>query len=163
MWSLLLQLNPFSKNTFIGVLVTVNVLAIAWILISRDAVKKAQEMYEHPAVIQTTEFKRVAGPVRVVEHIIEKPGGERIIERTIDRAPVVITKEAASSSTPIAPAGSSVRYLAGASWEASLSHPENVTAWGGYSFGRLDVLGGVGLTQGDHIAGHLMVVTRWGK
>lgn len=163
MWSLLLRLNPFTKTQAIAVLFTVNVLAIAWILVSRDAVKKAEAMYEHPAVIQKTEFKRVSGPVRVVEHIVEKPGGERIIERTIDRAPVVITREAASSSTPVAPAGSSVRYLAGASWEASLSHPENVTAWGGYSFGRLDLLGGVGLTQGDHISGHLMVVTRWGK
>ena len=159
----ILALNPLTKNHVIAFLLTANVIAIAFVMTSRDQMKKTLAMYEHPAVIHETAIKRVAGPVRIVEHVVEKPGGERVVERTIYRDAVVTTKESASSSTPIAPAmSSSERYLVGGSWETSFDHPKNVTAWAGYSFGRLDLLGGVGLKQGD-ISGHLMVVTRWGK
>ncbi len=159
----ILALNPLTKNSVIAFFVTANVIAIAYILVSRDQVKKAQAMYDHPAVIHETAIKRIAGPVRIVERVVEKPGGERVVERTIYKDAVTTTKETASSSIPVAPAVSSgERYLVGGSWETSLDHPKNVTAWAGYSFGRLDLLGGVGLKEGD-ISGHLMVVTRWGK
>jgi len=158
----ILALNPLTKNHVIVFLLTANVLAISFVMVSRNEMKKTLSMYEHPAVIEKTAIKRVAGPVRIVEHVVEKPGGERVIERTIYKDAVVTTKDSASSSIPVAPMGSSSRYLAGASWETSIENPKNVTAWAGYSFGRLDLLGGVGLKQGD-ISGHLMVVTRWGK
>jgi hypothetical protein len=160
----LLKLNPLSKNTVIFLLVTVNMLAFAYIRVSRDSVKKAQEMYEHPAVIRQVQFRQVRGPVRVVERIVERLGGEKVTERTILRDPVVTTKNDASASTPIAPAGTdTARYLTGGSWRLSLSEPKNGTLWGGYSFGRLDLLGGIGWKEGDQFSGHLMVVTRWGK
>jgi hypothetical protein len=159
----ILALNPFTKNTVIAFLVTANVLAIAFVMVSRYQMKKTLSMYEHPAVIQKTQIKRVAGPVRIVERIVEKPGGERVIERTIEKAAVTTTKDAEKTSIPVAPAGSQERYLLGGSWQATIEHPKNLTAWAGYSFGRLDLLGGVGLKEGDNISGHLMVVTRWGN
>jgi hypothetical protein len=160
----ILSLNPLSKNTVIFVLVTVNMLAFAYIRVSRDSVNKALAMYQHPAVIKQTEIRQVRGPVRVVERIVEKPGGERVIERTILRDPVITTKNSASESIPVAPAGvDTARYLVGGSWRLSLADPKNATLWGGYSFGRLDLLAGVGWNQGDQFNGNLMVVTRWGK
>jgi hypothetical protein len=44
--------------------------------------------------------KRVQGPVRVVEHITEKPGAERTITRWIDRGPVTTdtTRDGSGSS-----------------------------------------------------------------
>lgn len=160
----LLQLNPLSKNTVIFLLVTVNVLALAYIRVSRDSVQKALAMYEHPAVIKQTQIRQVRGPVRVVERIVERPGGEKVTERTIYRDPVVTMKNEASASTPVAPATSDMaRYLVGGSWRLSLAEPRNATLWGGYSFGRLDLLAGIGWNQGDQFNGNVMVVTRWGK
>jgi len=41
---------------------------------------------------------RVAGPVRIQERIVERPGAERVVERVIERGPVTTTTDAASSS-----------------------------------------------------------------
>lgn len=41
--------------------------------------------------------RRVQGPVRVVTRTVEKPGGERIVERTVERAPVVEERSSAPS------------------------------------------------------------------
>ena len=73
----LLQLIPLSKNSVIFILITANVIAIAYIFVSRDSVKKARLMYENPAVIERVKIQRVEGPVRIVERVIERPGGRR--------------------------------------------------------------------------------------
>lgn len=158
----LLQLIPLSKNSVILILITANVLAIAYILVSRDSVKKARLMYENPAVIQQIRYKRVEGPVKIVERVIEKPGGERVTERTETRDPVVVTNDEKKESTPIS-VGSQERYLLGGSWHTSFVDAKNVTLWAGYSFGRLDLLAGAGFERDSNPTGHLMVITRWGN
>lgn len=155
--------NFFTKNKLIAVLATINAALLAMVLMSRDAVKKAKLMYEHPAVVTKTEYRAVKGPVRIVERIVKVPSGEVVTERTISRDATTITKGSDSSSTPIAvimPAAP--RYLVGGSWRAS--DERNATLWLGYSFwNRLDVLGGVGYKTGDKFNASLMVLTRWGK
>jgi len=158
----LLQLIPLSKNSVIFILITANVIAIAYIFISRDSVKKARLMYENPAVIERIKIQRVEGPVRIVERVIERPGGEKVTERTVTQAPVVITTQKDSESKPVVPMNQE-KYLLGASWRTSFVHAKNVTIWAGYSFGRLDLMAGFGVEQQSDPSGHLMVVTRWGS
>lgn len=164
MWTTLLNSSPINKNTVILFLVTVNVIAIAFILISRDTVKREREAYAHPKVEKQVIVKTVEGPIRIVERIIERPGGEKETERTITKEPVTSTESNFSMTTPIAIAGSSnkSRYLLGGSYRLNFTQAKNGTVWAGYSFlNRIDVLGGLGIDR-DRIQAHVMVLTRWG-
>lgn len=83
--------------------------------------------------------KRVEGPTREVERIIEKPGAERVITRWIDRGPVTVdtSATAAGTSTASGAASSSASkvtdnarpgWAAGlaATWPSLSSRPERV-------------------------------------
>jgi hypothetical protein len=79
--------------------------------------------------------KRIAGPVRVRTITIEKPGGERVVERIVERGPVT-TETAAdlSGSTAVAAssaaASSRVVESARPGWRASVAAgwaPERLT------------------------------------
>lgn len=166
MWQMLLKLNPLSKNSIILILLTLNMGFFTYVRISRDSLKKAEAMYDHPATSKSLQTRKEKGSVHIVEHIVEGTAGTRTIDRTITRDPVVTTRISLTSSTPVAPAGASLssgRYLLGASWRASLADQRNGTVWAGYSFwNRVDVLGGIGI-QNQKGQANLMVLTRWGK
>lgn len=69
-----------------------------------------------PAVVERETVKTVQGPVRVVEKIVEKPGGERVIEREIIREVKVTEKGSEHIEAPVCPAQKPAkRWLVGAS------------------------------------------------
>lgn len=158
----LIRLIPLSKNSVIFILVTVNVVAIAYILSSRDAVKRAELMYLNPSVNERIKIKYIEGPVKIIERIIESPDGNKVTERTTVKEPVTVTKESESSKTPVS-MGDQSKYLLGFSWHVSQDRAANGTVWAGYSFGRLDVLGGVQVQRDETPSAHLMAITRWGS
>lgn len=148
-----------SKNSVIFVLATVSVLAIAYILVSRDSVKKAHLIYENPAVIRQVRIQRVEGPVRIVERIVEKPG-EKVTERTETREVVTENKDTDRSKTPFITIATGREYILGLSWRTSLTR--NGTLWAGASVLRgLDLLAGVG-GDGGKLQGYLMIQGRFG-
>lgn len=158
----LLKLIPLSKNSIIFLLVTINVVAIAYILISRDSLKRSELMYLNPSTTEKVKIKYLKGPVRIVEKIIESPSGDKITERSIVQDSVSIVSESESNKKPIA-SNSGNRYLIGGSWQVSAVVPQNGTLWAGYSFGRLDVLSGIKVQRDETPSLHLMAVTRWGS
>lgn len=167
MWQTLLNLNPFTKTGVILILLTINVVCFAYIRVSHDTLQKEEAMYAHPAVSHSVQVRREGGAVKIVERIVEVPGGTRTTERTITREPMVVTTARLSSSTPVAPAAanaSSGRYLLGGSWRASLTDKKNGTIWAGYSaWNRIDLLAGVGLENTDQVRANVMLLTRWGS
>lgn len=66
--------------------------------------------------------KRVEGPVREVERIVERPGAERVVTRWIERGPVTTdTASDASSSTSAQSSASKVTTPARPDWRASVA------------------------------------------
>lgn len=92
--------------------------------------------------VTRTVVKRVEGPVRVQEKIILQPGGERIIERVVDRGPVTTDSgsevaQDRKESQPVLPARPRNRILGiGASpYDPRLA--SSVRA--GYALGYFDI------------------------
>ena len=66
--------------------------------------------------------KRVEGPVREVERIVERPGAERVVTRWIERGPVTTDTAAdASSSTSAQSSASKVTTPTRPDWRASVA------------------------------------------
>jgi hypothetical protein len=105
---------------------------------------------QEPIVLDRVVTKTVEGPVRIVEKIIEKPGGEKIVERVITRE--VVVKEAASehSEAPACPAVKAApRWIVGASVDPIGAQGWRNTALirGGVTLGgRLDLTVGHSVT-----------------
>ena len=55
---------------------------------------------------------RVAGPVRIRTRIVERPGGERVIEREVERAPVTTSTDSAAASSSSSSSSSSASTVA---------------------------------------------------
>lgn len=103
-----------------------------------------------------TVIKRIAGPVSVREKIVYLPGGERIVERVIERAPVETERatdaETERVTTPVEPPRLRPQWYAGAGWAPKYDRGRAWSlrvglAWRhfdlGYRYGRVDDSHGV--------------------
>lgn len=71
------------------------ILAVAVVFLLALCRRQQEALRARPAVEVRTEVKtvRVAGPVHIVKQIVEKPGAERVVTITVDRAPVTTTSD----------------------------------------------------------------------
>lgn len=111
----MILLELWRRRDIVLVLIVVGVVYVA--KLQYDKIKILQvQIAEKPAVVDRVVMKTVQGPERVVEKIVEKPGGERVIERTVYKEAVTAVATNDHSEIPICPAPERKnRYLFGAS------------------------------------------------
>lgn len=100
---LLLLLRRLNKVEALSILVMLLVVAIVALGLYVDrlrgelAAKPRVEVHEH--VVERKVQVKVAGPVRIEEHIVEGPGQERVIERVVYREAVKTDTETGREAT----------------------------------------------------------------
>ena len=112
-------------------------LTVALFVSRQQEANLREALAAKPSVRIQEIIKRVVGPIRVVEKIIEKPGGERIVERVIERDVVTTETERDKVVTPVAVR--SPRWYVGAGYSPT---QEPRDAWAGrigLANGRVDV------------------------
>ena len=90
-----------NKNTVIGVLVVIIVLAVGDAYRARQHAKEVQIVYENPQVKTVERIVYKEGPTRIVTRIVKEPQREttEIIE---EHAPIETVTETGTEKTPVA-------------------------------------------------------------
>lgn len=142
-------LAPILRSKDGRYLLVIAALLLCVVVLVRKTRVQAVALAEKPKVelkevVKTVE-KKIAGPVRVVEKIVVKSGGERIVERVIYRDGVTTEKgsETATEKSEEAacPGQASKRWLAGVVIDPSKG-PLNGARLGLTLFDRVDIAGG---------------------
>lgn len=97
----LLPLLKHWREGAIGVLVIFLVTSVSQWHARSTEVSKLKLAYANPQVKEVVRIVRVAGPVRVVTKIVEKPSGEKETTIEEEREAETATSETATESTPI--------------------------------------------------------------
>lgn len=117
--------------------IIITVLTIALFVSRQQTADLREALAAKPSVRIQEVIKRVVGPVRVVEKIIEKPGGERIVERVIVRDVVTTETERDKVVTPVAVR--TPRWYIGAGYSPTIEPREAWAGRIGLTNGRVDV------------------------
>ncbi len=176
MWQLILSsLKPGAKQVAYaeGTIILVIVL-FAWnqheqMSLAKKNLETAQFSLAHPKTVELVRYVKVAGPVRTITKIVEKPSGERevTVDSLMSGSEVTVGTDKSSTPVPvkdIQPAPSLVRtnrYVLGLSnRNLGFGRVLNYGIWGGYSWlNRLDLL--VGVTYSDRVDGNALVLLRF--
>jgi len=150
MISLLAQLIPLFKKKENCYLLLIAGLVIALFLSAIKIKRLEVALAQPPKIEEKIVTKTIIGPTRTVERIIEKPGGEKIVERTIYREKEEIGTELERKQEPGQVSIRANRYLIGAGlYILEAGRPISVHA--GYSFNnRLDLLYGFKPVGAEH-------------
>lgn len=149
MWPLLLRQVDF-KRVSLGVLIVVVLALAATVKIQRDQLAMAKVVYAHPQVVQSLRIVKIAGPVRIVTRIVERPDSAKETIVVEERGQAVETLGRTSESTPVplavalAPANRD-RWLCGlGNRNFSYRSLDQYSVWGGREIGPFVVQAGLG-------------------
>jgi len=166
---LLLLLQQIRKTNVKSIAITVLIVVVlslaSAVKMQHDQLQLAKVVYANPKTVTVVKTVKVAGPVRIVTKIVERPTGERETTVTEDRGQVVETRGSMSKKEPVSLdialrppvrdrwlAGIGNRDFAFRSWE-------NYSAWGGREMGRLVALAGIGYR--DSVEGQAVLLYRF--
>lgn len=150
MIQLLAQLLPLLKKRDNLYLLLIAGL-IAALFLSAIKIKRLElALAQPPKIEERIVTNTIIGPTRTIEKIVEKPGGERVIERIIYREKEVTSNSTERIQEPGQQAIRLNRYLIGASlYPLEAGRP--LSLHGGYSFSnRLDLLYGFKPIGAEH-------------
>jgi len=95
-----------SKNTVIGILVVIVVLAVTDSYNAHQRLKEVQAVYQNPKVVQTVKIVHEKGPVQIKTVIVERPGAtpaqaEKVTTITEERGATLDQLVAGNNSSPV--------------------------------------------------------------